>query len=107
MDGQLIEAKHPALIPENRLVTFRRPGLSASTTDDTYRAEHQGRGGDMSWTSDGRGGGRRGSPAPVPLRLAELISLIGSARLREEVARGKGAMRLQSRSGDDHRAGFI
>src|ERR1035441_6404338 len=40
--------------------------------------------------------GRRGSPAPVPLRLAELISLIGSARLREEVARGKGAMRLQS-----------
>jgi hypothetical protein len=27
----------------------------------------------------------------------ELISLIGSVRLREEVARGKGAMRLQSR----------
>ena len=40
--------------------------------------------------------GRRGSPAPVPLRLAELISLTGSVRLREEVARGKGAMRPQS-----------
>ncbi len=28
-----------------------------------------GRGVDVSWTSDGRGGGRRGSPAQVPPRL--------------------------------------
>ena len=34
----------------------------------------------------------------------ELTSLIGSVPLREEVPRGKGAMRLQSRSVDD-RAG--
>jgi hypothetical protein len=60
---------------------------------------------DASWTSDGRGGGRRGSPARVPPARAELTSLIGSVPLREEVARGKGAMRLRSRSGDDHRAG--
>jgi hypothetical protein len=46
-------------------------------------------------------------PASASGAVSELISLIGSVRLREEVARGKGAMRLQSRSGDDHRAGFI
>ena len=53
------------------------------------------------------GAGDGGLPREYHYVSQELISLIGSARLREEVARGKGAMRLQSRSGDDHRAGFI
>jgi hypothetical protein len=60
---------------------------------------------DRSWTSDGRGGGRRGSPARVPPARTELTSLIGSVPLREAVARGDGVMRLPSRSGDDQRAG--
>jgi hypothetical protein len=44
------------------------------------------RGVDASWTSDGRGGGRRGSLARVPTERTELTSLTGSVRLRKEVA---------------------
>ena len=81
--------------------SFRHQTALAMTSGESGSSE------DRSWTSDGRGGGRRGSPARVPPARTELTSLIGSVRLREEVARGKGAMGLQSRSGDDHRARFI
>jgi hypothetical protein len=54
----------------------------------------------MSANSVRPSGTRAGDPRP-----SLQTSLIGSVPLREEVARGKGAMRLRSRSGDDHQAG--
>ena len=60
------------------------------------------------WTRHGRlmdgAAGDGGLPREYH-RRAELISLIGSVRLREEIGLGNGAMRLHSRSGDDRRAG--
>jgi hypothetical protein len=90
--------------------TIWRPFLGLLIPGDDIDAEPMidgrlRRGVDASWTSDGRGGGRRGSPARVPPARTELTSLIGSVPLREAVARGDGVMRLPSRSGDDQRAG--
>ena len=47
------------------------------------------RGVDVSWTSDGRGGGRRGSPAGVPPPQLGLLSVIASRR-RPELANQSG-----------------
>ena len=62
------------------------------------------------WTHHGRvtdGAAEDGGSRACTQPHAELISLIGSVRLREEVAREKGAVLAATRLRDDHRAGCI
>jgi hypothetical protein len=68
-----------------RSMKVRRGGQKVGESDKSGRPEYLS--------------GRRGSPAPVPLHLAELIPLIASVRLFRGVSRQNGPMRVQYRSG--------
>ena len=80
-------------LPEPALENRRsRSRICRDDTESTIDGRLR-RGVDVSWTSDGRGGGRRGSPARAPPTHTEHISRIALVRLpKEEVARGLAAV---------------